>query len=96
MLSCKEVSKLVSDSLEEQLPFRKRIGVRMHLMMCTMCRAYRKQLLLLRQILSGYNRWLEERGSEQDRLPSEAAHRIKNTLEEHAKKSSGKNSGNDV
>ncbi len=80
MLSCKEVSKLVSDSLEERLPFPKRVGVRIHLMMCTMCRAYQKQLIFLRQILTGYNQWLAEDGPAGSTLPSDTADRIKRAL----------------
>ncbi len=46
-LSCKEVSELVSQSLERKLRLRERIAVRLHLMMCRMCTNYRKQILFL-------------------------------------------------
>ncbi len=49
MLSCKEVSQMVSLSLDRPLPIGKRLAVRMHLMICTLCSRYRRQLLFLRQ-----------------------------------------------
>lgn len=49
MLSCKEVSGLVSLSLDRPLPIGKRLAVRMHLMICKLCSRYRRQLLFLRQ-----------------------------------------------
>jgi hypothetical protein len=33
--------------MDTRLPLRKRIGIRFHLMMCRMCREYKKQLLLI-------------------------------------------------
>ncbi len=56
MLTCKEVSKLVSESLEHPLPFRQRMGVQFHLMMCSMCRTYQKQTFQLRDAMRTYAR----------------------------------------
>jgi len=49
MLSCKDVTKLVSESMDRSLPLGKRIGVRLHLLICRFCERYRRQLLLLRE-----------------------------------------------
>lgn len=94
MLSCKEVSRLMSDSLEKQLPLSKRMGIRMHLMMCSACRTARKQMRFVRQLLTGYDRWLEENGPEKDGLPAGVAERIKKEMAEHAANPSDNNSGN--
>ena len=48
MLSCEETSRLVSESMDRALPLNKRIAVRMHLLMCTSCARFRKQLLVMR------------------------------------------------
>ena len=48
MLSCKDVTKLVSESMDRSLPFGKRIGVRLHLLICKFCARYERQLLLIR------------------------------------------------
>jgi predicted anti-sigma-YlaC factor YlaD len=73
-MTCKEISKLVSESLDRKLPLRQRMGVRMHLMMCSMCRAYEKQTLLLRKAVRTYGR------SDNEKLPEESKQRIKKTL----------------
>lgn len=48
MISCRETSALVSKSLDERLSWRERIAVRLHLAMCSACRAFERQMLLLR------------------------------------------------
>ena len=80
MLTCKEVSKLVSESLEHPLPFRQRMGVRLHLMMCSMCRVYQKQTLQLREALRTY-----ARREPSEHLSKEARQRIKNALKTEEK-----------
>lgn len=52
MLSCKEVSRLVSDSLDRDLPFMQRLAVRIHLMMCRTCSAFRRRMQFLRTVVS--------------------------------------------
>jgi len=49
MLSCKDVTKLVSESMDHTLPLGKRIGVRLHLLICKFCARYERQLLLIRE-----------------------------------------------
>jgi len=48
MLSCKDVTRLISDSMDRSLPLGKRIGVRLHLMICRFCVRYERQLQLIR------------------------------------------------
>jgi hypothetical protein len=49
MLSCKDVTQLISESMDHSLPLGKRIGVRIHLLMCLFCARYERQLLLIRE-----------------------------------------------
>jgi hypothetical protein len=49
MLSCKDVTQLISESMDRSLPLGKRIGVRIHLLMCRLCARYERQLLLIRE-----------------------------------------------
>ncbi len=47
MLSCKEVSKLISLSQDRPLSPWERVSVRLHLFVCKLCRRYRNQLIFL-------------------------------------------------
>jgi hypothetical protein len=49
MLSCKDVTRLLSESMDASLPVGKRIGVRFHLLICGFCARYKRQLLLIRE-----------------------------------------------
>ena len=51
MLSCRQVTSLASDYLDGALPRRTRIGIRLHLLMCWMCRRYLRQLELTKKVL---------------------------------------------
>ncbi|TAK83523.1 MAG: zf-HC2 domain-containing protein [Betaproteobacteria bacterium] len=53
MLSCKDVSTLLSDRLDRKLSLRERISLRIHLAMCTGCSRVERQLEFLREALSG-------------------------------------------
>ncbi len=44
MLSCRDVSKLLSQSRERRLGLWERVGLQMHLAMCKGCNNARKQL----------------------------------------------------
>jgi hypothetical protein len=78
MLSCKEVSQLVSQSLDSPLPLRRRFSVRLHLLMCSLCARFRRQMVFLWRASRAFAR-AEEAG----RLPvtaglsPEARERIK-------------------
>jgi predicted anti-sigma-YlaC factor YlaD len=54
MLSCKQLTEIATDYLEENLPWRVRLAVRMHLWICRHCRRYleqmRKVITLLQQL----------------------------------------------
>ncbi len=44
MKSCREISKLVSRSLDESLPFWSQVQIKMHFLMCQGCRRFNQQL----------------------------------------------------
>lgn len=44
MLSCKEITQLSSDYIDNELPFLKRWQFRMHLFMCKRCREFVDQI----------------------------------------------------
>jgi len=48
--SCQQVSKLVSDAHERQLTLGERLRLRLHLAICDLCRAYARDIRLLKSI----------------------------------------------
>jgi len=88
MLSCKEVTRLVSESLDRQLPLRQRLAVRMHLLLCKACTRYRRQLLFIKKVVPLIKKVVphfpvdieEPSSSSAPSLPPEARERIKRSL----------------
>ena len=76
--SCKEVTRLFSESLDRKLSFREGIAVRFHFLICKWCTRYAKQLRLIRDILCSH---FEKVGADiPDTLSSEAKERIRHAL----------------
>ena len=48
MLSCKEASLLLSKACDQELPWRTRLAVRLHLLYCQGCARLERQLQFLR------------------------------------------------
>jgi len=48
MLSCKEVSQLVSESVDRDLSFGERVGVGFHLWICHKCRKFVHNMTLIK------------------------------------------------
>lgn len=49
MLSCKEVTRLVSQGLDRRLPFGRRVALRVHLAICDGCTNFTRQMAFLRK-----------------------------------------------
>ena len=47
MLNCREITERASDFIDARLPWRVRMEVRLHLMMCRFCREYVRQMTLV-------------------------------------------------
>jgi len=46
--SCSDVSHIYSQAMDHTIPWRKRLGLRLHLIMCIWCRRNAKQFQLMR------------------------------------------------
>ena len=79
MFNCKEVTRMVSESLDRKLSFHQRVGLRMHLLMCKFCSRYQRQLLFLRETVRLYTEHSEDI-EPSIKLPPEVRERIKRTV----------------
>ncbi len=51
MLTCKEAARLISEGLDRKLSLRQRMSLRLHLIMCGACSAYRRQVETLNRVV---------------------------------------------
>lgn len=70
MPSCREVKDHLTEYLDGSLPFHRRMGIRLHLMMCRMCDGLRRAL----EALPGFSKAILD-------PPPEAAPEAKETLD---------------
>jgi hypothetical protein len=54
MLSCKEVTRLLSQAQDRPLALGERVKLRLHLVVCTACTGFERQLAFMRTALSRY------------------------------------------
>ncbi len=81
MLNCKDVSKLVSESLDRKLPFWARVGLWMHLGMCRVCWGFRRDLVHIRNETRQHSEAIERDVHETDvKLSEETRQRMKRLL----------------
>lgn len=50
MWTCKQVADALSKQDYESLPWSKRMGVKLHVALCFVCRSYHKQVMLMQDI----------------------------------------------
>ncbi len=53
MLSCKDASRLASQSQDRQLALSEKIGLRLHMWICHNCRTFLRQLQMIRHTCQG-------------------------------------------
>ena len=84
MMSCKEVSRLLSASMERKLSLWERIGLSFHLSMCKLCKGFSKDLQQLREAARRHAENSESDVDDSDAaLSTESRERIKRALESH-------------
>lgn len=54
MLNCREATRLMSEAQEHPLKLGENLSLKMHVMMCSGCRNFGKQMHTLRQIARAY------------------------------------------
>jgi len=78
MPTCRQVSRLQSDALDQHLPLPKRFGLQLHLLVCKWCRRYGKQIRFLREAVHEHPAEVDE--ATPRTLSPEARERLKRSL----------------
>ncbi len=55
LFKCKDITELISKSMDEKMSLRIRLGIKFHLMMCHLCTRYKKQLELIQKAMEKFN-----------------------------------------
>ncbi len=79
MLTCKQASQLLSQSLDRKLSAKERLFLQLHLLICKYCKRFGIQIRILRTALKKLSVNVES--DENVRLPSDARARIANVIE---------------
>lgn len=79
--ACKEMTRLLSESMDRSLPLMIRVTMRLHILICKWCKLYQHQLLFVRNAVQHY----PEKVNGSDTFPptglsSEAEKRLKEAL----------------
>src|SRR5260370_9515738 len=77
---CREVVKLLSQSMEVKLPITTRIKLQFHFLICVWCQRYEKQLRALRKIAFSSSEHVDDFCLEA--LPDSSKERLKQALRE--------------
>lgn len=82
MLTCKQTSQLISEGQERKLSLWEKLGLKIHLWMCTNCRRFEQQIHFIRQVL--HRGWSDGNLPAQQELPTDARQRIRQKLLEES------------
>jgi hypothetical protein len=74
MLSCKQASRLLSQSLDRKLSWKERLELRFHLFICEMCTRFAEQLKVMQKAMQDWVNAYEQ--DESIQLSQEARARI--------------------
>jgi len=77
MLSCRDVARLASEATVHELPWGKRLSMRMHMVLCSVCRKTVRNMGLLRSFLDKLS---DPESIPATPLPDDARERIKRNL----------------
>lgn len=66
MLNCQEVSRLHSEAQDRELSLKENVSLKLHVVMCTGCRNFGKQMHTLRQAMQGFANGEDERSDRAD------------------------------
>jgi len=80
MLSCKQTTQLVSNSMDQKLSLAQRIGLKLHLLICHYCRNYTRHLRFISRAAKKFDQHIENQGPT---LSVEAQKKLTQALRNH-------------
>ncbi|MCA8986647.1 MAG: hypothetical protein KDA78_03345 [Planctomycetaceae bacterium] len=83
MMNCKQVSHLLSECKEGNLPFWQCVQLRLHLRMCRVCHRLKHQLDFISRMARQYGALQDETSLADSSLTLEARQRIQESIQEH-------------
>jgi hypothetical protein len=79
---CRDAARLLSESMDHRLPLAERVGLRVHLLLCGLCRRYGRQLIFLRRLVEVFAKIAETPATPvASEMSQEARARIRERLE---------------
>jgi len=75
IINCQEATRLTSLSMERRLSIKETIDLRLHLMLCSLCVQFQRQIHLLHTLMKNYPKIGEKQ------LPAETKIKIKKSLQ---------------
>lgn len=79
-MTCKDVTRLASQSLDQPLPFITRLRMRLHMLICVWCERYAAQIKSLHEAMPHFEEHADAASAKS--LPGDAKERIKRALQE--------------
>jgi len=70
MLTCKQVSKALAEQDYREMPFHKRMGLRLHVALCVVCKGYNGNVMLFQDMARAFRRYEDQ--SPKDGAPQAA------------------------
>jgi hypothetical protein len=80
MMTCHEAAQLISEQKDHKLGFKDRLGLRMHLVMCRMCNAYKNKLDMISRFARQASEFMLGEQPSAVTLSADAKDRIKRNL----------------
>lgn len=81
MLTCKQASQFISQSLDRPLTLRERLALKLHLFICKYCKRFSQQLVSMRVALEAMTKMAENDNSIE--MPEESKKRIAENVKKH-------------
>lgn len=86
MMSCKDMSELISLAQDQRLSIRQKMMLRMHLFFCEACSRFDKQIRFLNRAMENYVQNHSSGDDTKKSLPEDAKERIRRALDEEGHK----------